>query len=59
MVTKKDKELVSYWKNWKPGMGNYKAKKDEPIEIKLEPPKVEVNLDRLAEDVIDRLWDII
>ena len=25
MLTRKERELVNYWKNWKPGMGVYKG----------------------------------
>lgn len=58
MLTKKERELVDYWKNWKPGNRPFKSKvEDEPpkLEVKVEIPNVE----HLAEDVIDRLWDII
>ena len=58
MLTRKERELVNYWKNWKPGRKEYAPNKlEEPIviEVKVEEPK----LDYLAQDICDRLWDII
>lgn len=59
MLTKKDREMVDYYKNWKPGNRSYKERKiienREPEVIVVENDK----LDYLAEDIIDRLWDII
>jgi len=59
MLTKYEQELSNYWKNWKPGMGPYGKTKREEIEIKVEVKTEEVRLDRLAEDIGDRIWDII
>lgn len=59
MLTKKDRALVDYWLNWKPGTRPYK----EPKIIEKKEPEVVVlddsRLDYLAEDIQDRLWDII
>lgn len=59
MLTKKDRELVDYYKNWKPGTKQFKPskiiEKKEPEVIVVENNK----LDYLAEDICDRLWDII
>ena len=58
MVTDYDKKLTEYWKNWKPGMGPYKGNKP-PEKPKKQEVKVNVKVDNLAEDIVDRLWDII
>ena len=35
MLTKYERELVDYWKNWKPGMKPFKPKHPEEEKIKL------------------------
>ena len=50
---------MDYYKNWKPGTKQFKPSK---IIEKKEPEVVVVEnnkLDYLAEDIVDRLWDII
>lgn len=58
MLTKKEQELVNYWKNWRPGKKEFKPNKleEEPTKVEV---KVDINMDNLAEDIIDRMWDII
>lgn len=34
MLTKYERELVDYWKNWKSGMGPYKGKDTEEEKVK-------------------------
>jgi len=57
MLTRKEQELVDYYYNRAMGKKVRRKKiSEEPVK---EEVKVEVNLDRLAEDICDRLWDII
>ena len=58
MLTNKERELVEYWLNYKPGKKEFVPNKlEEPIvvEVKLEEPR----LDYLAEDIVEGIWDII
>lgn len=58
MLTKKERELVDYWYNWKSGAKPFVSKvEDEPpkLEVKVEVP----GFDGLAEEMVDRLWDIL
>jgi len=62
MLTKYERELVDYWKNWKPGMGNFGKSARDVVEIKpAQQVKVQVDISasNLAEDIGDRIWDII
>lgn len=59
MMTKYERELVDYYKNWKKGkvLRKPKINTEEP-EVK-ETINVEINIDRLADEIQDRLWDIL
>ena len=63
MLTNYELELIKYWKDWKPGMGNYKGEQEDEAVIKVEvrhtPPVEKVDMDYLVEDIGDKLWDII
>ena len=57
MLTKYERELVEYWKNWKPGMGHY-GKEERVEKVPLEEAlDVHVNVD--MDDLVDKIWDII
>lgn len=60
MLTKYEQKLIEYWANHKPGMGPFNKKETDVPDV--EPEKeiiVDVNLDYLAEDIRDDIWDII
>lgn len=57
MLTKYERELVEYWKNWKSGMGAYGV--EERPERRPVEELLEVHVDVDIDDLADKIWDII
>jgi len=58
MLTKYEKQLVDYWKNWKSGMPAFGKTEDQIIESNVMVP-VDMTIEVDMEDLADRIWDII
>ena len=58
MLTRYEQKLIDYWANWKSGMGPFGKEKEGVPDVKPDV-ELEVNLDYLAEDIRDNIWDII
>lgn len=58
MVTKYERELVNYWKNWKSGMPPFGKTEEQIVEAKVVEP-VDMTIEANMEDLADRIWDII
>jgi len=58
MLTRQERELVDYYKNWKPGKKAFVQNKlEEPIKVEVQME--DIRLDRLAMDIVDNIRDII